>query len=69
MASTKNEFEGWFSTGITARRLDVSVHWVRHWAEDETLRALRTPIGWIFDPEDVERLATERAERKTTAPV
>jgi DNA-binding transcriptional MerR regulator len=45
----------------TARRLGISKARVLQLNNQGLLPALRTPLGRLFDPKDVERFARERA--------
>jgi predicted site-specific integrase-resolvase len=47
--------------------LRVSSETVRTWAKQGTLPAVSTPIGFVFNRADVERLAAERAQREVTS--
>lgn len=48
------------STGQTARALDVSVTRVKQLRLAGKLRGRLSPLGWLFDRSDVERLRRER---------
>jgi len=48
----------WLSTGEVATRLNVSREWVRLLVQRGTLRAQRTRIGFLIDPESVARYAS-----------
>lgn len=52
---TLREFEQWLSTSQTAKRLGKSRQGALYLAEHRHIRACKTAIGWLFDPEDVER--------------
>lgn len=44
-----------------ARRLGLSKTMVCLLCREGKLKAVRTALGWLIDPEDVERLKVERA--------
>jgi len=58
--------ETWFdvcngmTTSQAARRLEVSKTMVLVWLEKGELVGVRTPLGWLLDPSDVQRLARQR---------
>lgn len=56
------EFERWLTTGATASRLRKSRQGVVWMLENRRLRGVRTPLGWLVDPKDVERVQQERGE-------
>ncbi len=47
----------WLSTGEAAARLHVSREWVRLLIQRGNLRAQRTQIGFLIDPQSVEQYA------------
>ena len=47
-----------------ARRLGLSKTMICLLCRQGKLEAVKTPIGWLVNPGDVERLRRERAERK-----
>lgn len=47
-----------------ARRLGLSKTMVCLLCRQGQLNAVKTTLGWLIEPEDVERLRVERAERK-----
>ena len=53
------EFEEWLTTGEVASRLGKSRQGVVWLCENRRLRAVRTRLGWLVDPNDVERYARE----------
>ncbi len=64
------EVASWLSPSEAGRILGTSGQWVKQLARRGKLRGVETSLGWLMDPDDVERLATERleqAERKVTA--
>ncbi len=54
----------WISLSEAARRLGLSETHVRWLADRGRLRAVRSAYGRLFDPDDVERFARERAARR-----
>ena len=56
----------WFDVcnGITtsqaARRLEVSKTMVLVWVRKGELVGVQTPLGWLLDPDNVERFAQQR---------
>jgi hypothetical protein len=64
------EIEDWLSPSQAGAMLGTSGQWVTHLARDHKLDAVRTSLGWLINPADVERLANERlrkAEQKISA--
>jgi len=64
------EIEDWLSPSQAGALLGTSGQWVTQLARDRKLDAVRTPLGWLLNPADVERLANERlkeAEQKISA--
>jgi len=59
----------WLSPALAARRLDVTPQWARKLAQRGQLRGVETALGWLIDPEDVERLARERKAGTTAAAI
>ncbi len=57
------EVESWLSPSQAGALLRTSGQWVTQLARDRKLDAVRTPLGWLINPADVERLANERLER------
>lgn len=47
-----------------ARRLDLSKSRILQLNNEGRLRAIRTPLGRLFDLEDIERFAREREVKK-----
>jgi hypothetical protein len=47
--------------GTAARTLRVSAFWARTLCERGVLRGVKTPLGWLIDPESLE---AERARRQ-----
>ncbi len=64
------EVESWLSPSQAGALLGTSGQWVTQLARNGKLDAVRTSLGWLVNPADVERLANERlekAERKISA--
>jgi hypothetical protein len=64
------EVEDWLSPSQAGAMLGTSGQWVTQLARRHELDAVRTSLGWLINPKDVERLANERlerAEQKVTA--
>lgn len=58
------------TTTNAAKLLGVTTMTARHYAERGLVRAVRMPLGWLLDAEDVRRLAEERAaSRVARAPI
>lgn len=53
----------WLACRDVMRRLDVSQPYVHRLIHQERLRAVRTRLGYLVDPESVDTFETERAER------
>ena len=64
------EVEDWLSPSQAGALLGTSGQWVTQLARRHELDAVRTSLGWLVNPKDVERLANERlkkAEQKVSA--
>jgi hypothetical protein len=64
------EVESWLSPSEAGEILGTSGQWVTQLARNDKLDAVRTSLGWLLNPADVERLANkrlERAEKKLSA--
>jgi hypothetical protein len=64
------EVENWLSPSQAGAILGTSGQWVTQLARADKLDAVRTSLGWLVNPDDVERLAKERleqAEKKISA--
>lgn len=57
------EIESWLSPSEAGAVLGTSGQWVTQLARAGKLDAVRTSLGWLANPADVERLANERLER------
>lgn len=56
------EVESWLSPSEAGEILGTSGQWVTTLARNQKLDAVRTSLGWLINPADVERLANERLE-------
>lgn len=63
------EVESWLSPSQAGRVLGTSGQWVTHLARSGELRGVKTALGWLVDPEDVERLAEKRSRHGQAATV
>lgn len=69
-SSGVREVENWLSPSEAGAVLGTSGQWVTQLARARKLDAVRTSLGWLVNPADVERLANERlqdAETKISA--
>ncbi len=57
------EVESWLSPSEAGEMLGTSGQWVTSLARSGRLEGVRTSLGWLVDPKDVERLAGERMEK------
>lgn len=57
------EVENWLSPSEAGEVLGTSGQWVTQLARTGKLDGVRTSLGWLVNPEDVERLANERLEK------
>ncbi len=57
------ELETWLSTSQVAKKLGKTRQGVMWMAEHKRVRAAKTAVGWLYDPEDVDRLAHEQVSR------
>ena len=57
------EVENWLSPSEAGDILGTSGQWVTSLARKGKLDAVRTSLGWLVNPKDVERLANERLEK------
>ena len=57
------EIESWLSPSQAGALLGTSGQWVTQLARSGKLDAVRTSLGWLVNPADVERLANERLEK------
>lgn len=56
--------ENTYSAGQAARQLGLSVTYVHHLIADGKLSATKTPLGWLVDGHDLQRLAAEREQAR-----
>ena len=56
--------QDWLTPTQAGRRLELSAERVRQLTADGRLPCIRTPLGRLLDPRDVERLAAERRRRR-----
>lgn len=64
------EVESWLSPSQAGAILGTSGQWVTQLARRQQVEAVRTSLGWLINPDDVERLANERlakAEERVSA--
>lgn len=64
------EVATWLAPSEAGQILGTSGQWVKQLARRGKLRGVETSLGWLVDPDDVERLANERleeAEKKVSA--
>jgi hypothetical protein len=64
------EVANWLAPSQAGQVLGTSGQWVKQLARRGKLRGVETSLGWLVDPDDVERLANERleeAEKKVSA--
>jgi len=64
------EVESWLSPSQAGAVLGTSGQWVTQLARRKEVDAVRTSLGWLINPADVERLANERlakAEQRVSA--
>ncbi len=64
------EIESWLSPSEAGKLLGTSGQWVTQLARTGRLDGVRTSLGWLVNPEDVDRVAKERmevAEKKLSA--
>ena len=57
------EVESWLSPSQAGAMIGTSGQWVTQLARRGELDAVRTSLGWLVNPADVERLANERLEK------
>ncbi len=56
------DVETWLTPSEAAKILGNSAQWVKQLARRDLLRGVETRLGWLIDPDDVERLLNERKE-------
>lgn len=57
------EVESWLSPSQAGALLGTSGQWVTQLARRRELDAVRTSLGWLVNPVDVERMANDRLEK------
>ena len=62
---TLKEIEGWLSPSQTAGRLGKTRQGAMWLAENDRIRAVKTSIGWLFDPKSVEDYARAHTGAQT----
>jgi hypothetical protein len=58
------ELERWMGTGQVAKRLGYSRQGTINLAEEGKIRAVKTGVGWIYDPDSVEMFKARLKESK-----
>ena len=53
----------WLAPSEAGQVLGTSGQWVKQLARRGQLRGVETSLGWLVDPDDVDRLASERLEK------
>ena len=53
------ELEAWLSTGQVSKKLGMSRQGVIYLAEQRKVRAVRTAVGWLYDPDSIEAYAAK----------
>ena len=61
--------QSWLSPSQAGRVLGTSGQWITHLARSGELRGVKTALGWLVDPEDVEDLAKKSSGNGQKAPV
>ena len=59
---TISELEKWLTTSQTASKLNKTRQGVTWMVENKKLRAAKTQLGWLIDPESVEKAAQEQGK-------
>ena len=59
--------EGWWSPSEAGRVLETSGQWVTHLARTGQVRGIKTSLGWLVEPADIEALAKEKKRKKRAA--
>lgn len=52
---TIKELERWLSTSQAKEKMGKSRQGAMWMAENKRVRAVKTAVGWLYDPEDVEK--------------
>lgn len=58
------ELEGWMGVGQMSKKLGRSRQGVINLLDEGRIRSVKTQIGWLVDPEDVERFAREQGVKE-----
>ena len=53
---TMKELERWITTSQAASKLGKTRQGITWMAENKRIRAVKTKLGWLIDPEAVEKL-------------
>jgi excisionase family DNA binding protein len=61
-AMRMKDFEKWLTATDAAERIGISRQAIHKWLEDGKLRAVKTRLGWLIDPEAVEEAAQARKD-------
>ncbi|MBA3390674.1 MAG: helix-turn-helix domain-containing protein [Rubrobacter sp.] len=56
------DLENWMGVGQMSKRLGRSRQGVINLLDEGRIRSVKTQIGWLADPDDVERFAREQEE-------
>ena len=56
---TMKELERWLTTSQAASKLGKTRQGITWMAENKRIRAVKTQLGWLIDPEAVEKLKRE----------
>ncbi len=59
--------EGWWSPSEAGRVLETSGQWITHLARTGQVRGVKTSLGWLVNPEDIEALAKEKKRKQRIA--
>lgn len=63
------QVQRWLSPSQAGRVLGTSGQWVTHLARSGELRGVKTALGWLVDPDDVEKRARKRNKDGQKVPV
>lgn len=58
------EMENWMGVGQVSSRLGRSRQGVINLLDENRIRSVKSQIGWLADPDDVERFAREHGVKK-----
>lgn len=59
---TIRELENWLTTSQAASKLNKTRQGITWMVENRRLRAAKTPLGWLIDPESVRQAAKNQRE-------